>query len=186
MISNRTMLPTALMLASASLPPALAGRAATEIISGEPTCAACTIERSRVATIDDRGFPGGALGELAWAYALRDGRFLVASLGALYVTDRTGRIVRRLGRKGAGPEEFEWPLYFMESDSAYLVVDSGKRSRGAELPTRLPGRTREWCDEESVRHDRPRPPRRQPRVPHLGLSAYRRLPAGWPLLRSHR
>jgi hypothetical protein len=92
-----------------------------------PTCPSCAIQRYRIATVRDSGFAGGAILTSVHVTALSDGTYLVHAGGEimteLFRTDRTGRIVARIGGSGEGPGEYRMPWYAAESDSAYLVYD---------------------------------------------------------------
>lgn len=78
-------------------------------LRNDPRCEACRIEVTPGVTLGDRDGPG-IIEQLA-SHAVRDsrGRFVVLSSYAtqLKVFDANGKFVRTVGRKGAGPGEFE-------------------------------------------------------------------------------
>jgi hypothetical protein len=80
-----------------------------------------------VATIHDREYPEGALVDVGIPNVNSDGTFLVMA-GALqtelFLADRTGSILKRIGRDGEGPGEFRRIFHVHELPSAYLVFDS--------------------------------------------------------------
>lgn len=98
----------------------------TTVISGEPTCERCEIERTLLATIHDRSFPGGALVTGGAVHVNRDGTFLVRAgprLGELFLADESGAIIRQIGRQGEGPGEYLRPLSVHELPQAFVVFD---------------------------------------------------------------
>jgi hypothetical protein len=102
-------------------------QSAARPIAGEATCRACRIELVRIATVNDEHYPDGAIGRGAGVLRSRNGTFLVntgfTQWDALYLAERNGSIVRRIGRPGSGPGEFRIPMFTLETDSAFLVLD---------------------------------------------------------------
>ena len=101
-----------------------------QVIPDVVSCDSCVIERYKLATIHDRGFPEGAIVIGAEVHVNSDGTFLVQA-GPFdedpYLADGTGAITRPLVRKGEGPGEYRRVMQFFETPSAYLVFDPALR-----------------------------------------------------------
>jgi hypothetical protein len=94
-------------------------------LNGSPSCAACKLERYKIATVRDTD--AGVIGEGAQVFVNSDKSFFLLTGSAvwdeLYFANEQGRIVRRVGRTGEGPGEFRMPSDVMENDKSYLVLD---------------------------------------------------------------
>jgi hypothetical protein len=114
-------------------------------------CRECTIEQHLIVSITDSNYPGGALVWGGLVHVNEDGSFLVVAGSQtrpeLYVAARSGSIVRRVGRTGDGPGEYQLPYFVMEIPSAYLVADErsgrithlSKADLSVARTTRAPG-----------------------------------------------
>jgi hypothetical protein len=133
---------------AAQAPAIAAGRQAPIRITGTPTCASCRIERRVKVEVTDKAMPG-ALIDYAWVHAASDDRYFVVSGVSgteLYLADRAGVIRKRIGSEGQAPGEFRTPMYVLEYDSSFRVIDPknarittlGKRNLGATKTSNFP------------------------------------------------
>lgn len=64
-------------------------------------------------------------------HVMSNGTYFVSAgagfMDELYLADRTGRITRRVGRKGEGPGEYEQPWLVAEAPGVYVVFDFALR-----------------------------------------------------------
>lgn len=103
-----------------------AGQVAVEVISGPEACRDCRIQRYLVAHIDESAFPGVVGFGGTEAIVLTDGHILLVPryLRTPHVADRNGRVVRELGRQGAGLGEYGRVSGYLEFSRGFLVFDS--------------------------------------------------------------
>jgi hypothetical protein len=102
------------------------GQVPVQVITGGATCQ-CRLQRYLVATITDSLYEGGtSLNPLAQVSAAATGEFLIAS-SQLWLTDRTGRIVRQVGQVGSGPGEFRSPQFVLAEAAGHRVFDQRLR-----------------------------------------------------------
>jgi hypothetical protein len=108
------------------LPASAHGQTKPILIQGLPSCPVCTIERYQLSTITDASLPGGAIVEGGEVHVNSDLTFLLITgprWDEVYVADRSGNLVRRVGRTGRGPGEYIGPTYVVEVPSEYWIVD---------------------------------------------------------------
>lgn len=105
-------------------------------VAGDPECRECRIELAHLATLGDAtdtvGVLPNAAGRECMVGRLSTGEFVlsgVAGGGFLAVYDATGKPVRTIGRRGAGPGEFRSPLRVAvgSGDSLYVLDDANSR-----------------------------------------------------------
>ena len=102
-------------------------------VSGEPECKDCRIELRRVAILGDSTDTSSVRPDAAskecMVGRLRSGEWVlsgVAGGGLLNIYGETGKLIRTIGRKGAGPGEFRSPLrHVVGSDDSLFVIDDG-------------------------------------------------------------
>ena len=93
-------------------------------------CCEYDLRRRLLVTITDSGFPSGALAEVGnRPWFLRDSTYLLTTMmgGALFQTDRSGRITSQVGRPGDGPGEYHWPSVVSATESEILVFDAPRQ-----------------------------------------------------------
>jgi hypothetical protein len=99
-----------------------------QVVTGGATCN-CRLQRYVVATITDSLYQGGTtLNPLSQVSAASTGEFLIGGARAgLWLTDRTGRITRPIGREGSGPGEFRRPQFTLPEAAGHRVFDQRLR-----------------------------------------------------------
>lgn len=108
------------------LPAPVRSQPPVQRIDGDPICGDCAVERYLVATIHDRDYASGAIGNRAAVHPTSSGRFFVTAGPAynqLFLTDEEGSIVRQIGAIGQGPGEFTDARAVLETPSAFAVID---------------------------------------------------------------
>jgi hypothetical protein len=116
----------AILPASVLRPAPGEAQTAAQPITGEPTCRACTIERVLIATINDSTYARGVFVPTAFPFVTADTTFILAGgpgFSELFLADRSGSIVRQVGRRGRGPGEYQFPIHVMENPSSFAVFD---------------------------------------------------------------
>ena len=105
-------------------------------VAGDPECRDCRIELAHIVTLSDSTDTASVLpnaaGRECMVGKLSTGEYIlsgVAGGGFLSVYDATGKPVRTIGRKGAGPGEFRSPLRVAvgSGDSLYVLDDANSR-----------------------------------------------------------
>lgn len=105
-------------------------------VAGDPECRDCRIEIAHIVTLGDSTDTAtvlpNAAGRECMVGKLSTGEYIlsgVAGGGFLSVYDATGKPVRTIGRKGAGPGEFRSPLRVAvgSGDSLYVLDDANSR-----------------------------------------------------------
>jgi hypothetical protein len=105
-----------------------------QVISGGATCE-CRLGRYVVATITDSLYEGGtSLNPLSLVSSTLSGGFFIAGSAHLWFADRTGHIVREVGRVGRGPGEYRSAQFVLEQRAGHRVYD--QRLRRTTLLTR--------------------------------------------------
>lgn len=105
-------------------------------VGGDPDCGDCRVELVPIVTLGDSTDTASVLpnaaGRECMVGKLSTGEYIlsgVAGGGFLSVYDATGKPVRTIGRKGAGPGEFRSPLRVAvgSGDSLYVLDDANSR-----------------------------------------------------------
>jgi hypothetical protein len=106
------------------------------VVEGGPDCPDCKIELTHIVTLGDStdtaSVQPNAAGRECMVGKLSTGEFVlsgVAGGGFLNIYSATGQPVRTIGRKGAGPGEFRFPLRVAvgSGDSLYVIDDGNAR-----------------------------------------------------------
>jgi hypothetical protein len=98
-----------------------------QVISGGATCE-CRLGRYVIATITDSLYEGGTtLNPLSLVSSTSTGGFFIAGSAHLWFADRTGHIVREVGRSGRGPGEYLRAQYVLEQRAGHRVYDQELR-----------------------------------------------------------
>lgn len=105
-------------------------------VAGEPDCPECRIELTQIAALGDStdttSVQRDAAGRECMVGRFSNGEYVLSGVtggGFLNVYSETGNLVRTIGRKGAGPGEFRFPLRVAvgSGDSLYVIDDGNSR-----------------------------------------------------------
>lgn len=98
-------------------------------IAGPPACASCEVQLTPVVTLGERmgeGFVSSPTG----VGRLSDGRWVVAhrmSPSEIVVFGPSGKYLRKVGRRGEGPGEFQWITYLaVGTGDTTWIYDAGR------------------------------------------------------------
>lgn len=105
-------------------------------VAGDPDCRDCRIELAHIVTLGDStdtaSVQPNAAGRECMVGRLSTGEYVlsgVAGGGFLNIYNSAGKPIRTIGRKGAGPGEFRFPLRVAvgSGDSLYVIDDGNSR-----------------------------------------------------------
>lgn len=99
-------------------------------IQGQPSCAQCRIQLTRLVRLGDREGVGIVESEPSWITQDRAGRFLVTQLssqsGAPLLFAASGAVITEVGRRGSGPGEYRRGLFStLARGDSVVVSDMG-------------------------------------------------------------